>query len=105
MISGLAAGDDDLRVGNQGELLPPMSFHEALDLLAHLFFPQCFCRDPGADLHDLDGDDSHLPLSIIITDGRDVGKELGVRVDADANTMDEEHRQPRLGRMGPVPIR
>ena len=74
-----------------------MPLQYVLNLLGHLLLCHCFRRYPGAYRHNLYGNDSHLtvwciPVIVCI----EVCQEVYIRVESDANAVDEQDRQPRL---------
>jgi hypothetical protein len=89
----------------QDSFVPPMSLQDHLNLVTRFIFRHCLGRNPGAYGHDLDSNDPHLTIrSILAVAGIKIRQKIYVRVKSDADAMNEEDGQPRLGGMGSVPV-
>ena len=74
-----------------------MPLQYVLNLLGRFLLCHCFSRYPGAYRHNLYGNNPHLTVwCILVIVCIEVRQEVYVRVESDANTVNEEDWQPRL---------
>lgn len=83
-----------------------MRFQYLIDLPAHLLLIQNWLsRDAETYGHELERDDADFAIfrtkRIVFVD---LGKKLGVRIQSNANTVNEKDRKAGLGSMGAVPV-
>lgn len=77
----------------------------AVNLITHFLLRHCLVCYPRADRHNLYSDNPNLPIrGFLINVGVYVGQEVYVWVEPHADAVDEQNRQPCLGRMWTVPV-
>lgn len=90
---------------HQHKLLPPVRLQYAINLLTHLFFLQRFAGDPEAHGHDFHRDDTQLSVGpICLVFQIQLGQEIHIRVESDADTVDKQDREPGFGGVWTVPV-
>lgn len=97
--------DAAVRVANEYKLIPAMLLKDLEDLVTKLLPCQCRTSDAKGDRHYLNSNDSNLAIIIVPLWLVDLIEKIDVRIQADSDSMDEEHRQSIFGGMGPMPVR
>ena len=84
-----------------------MMIQDASELTTQGIFAQSSVRDPGADGHDFNCEDSNLAILIssLVYVLVDVAEEVDVRVESDAYAMDKDDRKTSGRGVRTVPVR
>ena len=82
-------------------------FNNGLYLITNFFFVEGLMGDPEAHRHDLDSNDADLVINSTtfnIGGGVQLLEEIYVRVEADANPVDEDDRELGMRGMRTMPV-
>ena len=92
---------------HQNVLSEAVMFNDGLYLITNLFFVKGSMGDPEAHRHDLDGNDADLVINSTTFDtggGVQLLEKIYVRVEADANPVDEDDRELGTRGMRTTPV-
>ncbi len=82
-----------------------MCFDDTIDFLTRLLLLQRLSRDPKTNRHDLHSNDAHLSIRIArFILSVQFSEEVDVRVESDADAVDEENRESRFRGMWSMPV-
>ena len=92
---------------HQNVLSKAVMFKDGLYLITNFFFVKGLMGDPEAHRHDLDGNDADLVINSTTFDiggGVQLPEKIYIRVEADANPVDEDDRELGMRGMRTMPV-
>ena len=91
-------------MANKNDLVPTVSIQYLFDLTFHLHDRKGWRADPTADGQDLNRKDADVTIGGVIVIRVELGEEVHVGVQADANTVNNENGSFALRLMTAVPV-
>src|ERR1700733_582950 len=92
---------------HQNVLSEAVMFNDGLYLITNFFFVKSLIGDPETHRHDLDGNDADLVINTTTPDaggGLQLLEKIHIRVEADANPVDEDNRELGTRGMRTMPV-